>query len=106
MVTIIFSTKACIRLHEIRYFHRNQPKRLKTIVERINKGVEILCVFPQAGLAETQLSNDLWCFYSLVIDKYYKIIYHFDKQTVYIVTIWDCRQNPLKLFDELPWDID
>jgi hypothetical protein len=29
--------------------------------------------------------------------KHYKVIYYVEKNVIYIATIWDCRQNPVKL---------
>lgn len=28
-----------------------------------------------------------------------KIIYRIQEEIIFIVAIWDCRQNPLKMFD-------
>lgn len=36
-------------------------------------------------------------FRALVVKKHYKVIYYIEKDTIYAVTIWDCRQNPNKL---------
>lgn len=47
---------------------------------------------------EELLKHRKECFRSLV-EGNYKIIYYVVNDTIYVATLWDCRQNPIRLLD-------
>jgi len=101
---IVWSSKAINRLREIiNYYKQNSNKVALQIFEDIKKAVTTLEEFPYIASIETELSDYSAPYRSLIVRKIYKIIYLVDseKQTVYIITIWDCRKNPSEIKDEL-----
>jgi plasmid stabilization system protein ParE len=62
--------------------------------------IERLRFFPQIAAIESILSDFPETFRSLVVKKTYKVIYFVKNETIYIVAIWDCRQNPNTLYLE------
>jgi plasmid stabilization system protein ParE len=60
----------------------------------------MLAHFPQMGVIEPLLSEFLEEYRSLIVRRNYKIVYFIDNETtIYIVAVFDCRQNPEKLTD-------
>jgi plasmid stabilization system protein ParE len=53
-----------------------------------------LTKFPQMAAIEPFLSDLPEKFRSLVVRGHYKVIYYADSDTVHILAVWDCRQNP------------
>jgi plasmid stabilization system protein ParE len=56
--------------------------------------IERLKNFPQMAAIEPILLDNTKVFRSLVVKKTHKVIYFIENETVNIVSIWDCRQNP------------
>lgn len=61
----------------------------------------ILSTSPLAGHPELLLKNLQMNLRSLIIGKRYKLIYYFENDTVYVIAVWDCRQNPSQLTQKL-----
>ena len=60
----------------------------------------MLAHFPLMGVIEPLLSEFSEGYRSLIVRRNYKIVYYIDSETiVYVVAIFDCRQNPEKLKD-------
>ncbi|NDV69407.1 type II toxin-antitoxin system RelE/ParE family toxin [Dysgonomonas sp. 25] len=62
----------------------------------ILEAVELLKKFPQIAPIEPILSDYPETFRSLIV-RTYKVIYFAHEKTVFITSIWDCRQDPEKL---------
>lgn len=75
-------------------------KSVKAATDTYNElidAADILLTFPQAGKIEAALEESTQCYRSLVVCKHYKLIYRIDKETIKIMAVWDCRQNPNRL---------
>ena len=59
--------------------------------------LRIVSVFAEFAHPETLLSDRKRMYRSISINKNYYFIYHVTKTTIWIVDIWDRRQNPAKL---------
>lgn len=59
--------------------------------------VEKLMAFPEMGVIEPLLSKKTSTYRSLIVKRSYKIVYKYEKEIVFIIAVWDCRQNPKKL---------
>ena len=59
----------------------------------------LLANFPQMAALEPLLYEFPKKYRSLVVHRNYKVIYYIDCETVYVVAVFDCRQNPQKLKD-------
>lgn len=68
----------------------------------------LLAVNPYLGPVEEQLSGGVFkrlpfVYRSIVVTSNYKLIYRVDElaECLYVVALWDCRTNPLRLYDEI-----
>jgi len=60
----------------------------------------MLAHFPYMGIIEPLLSDFSEEYRSLIVRRNYKIVYYIDNEaTIYVVAVFDCRQNPDKLKD-------
>lgn len=101
---VIWSNKAISRVKEIRdyYFSKSKGAALK-LINDIESAGSTLGKFPQMAAIEPSLSEMSRTYRSLVVRDNYKIIYFIDEKNdiVYIVTVWDCRQDDKKLKCEI-----
>jgi len=58
--------------------------------------VDNLARFPEMGMLEPSLCEELHAYRCLIVRQTYKVIYRVnaDWDEVIIVSVWDCRQNP------------
>lgn len=83
------------------YYALTVNRRLaKKIVTKIVHRTDILIIHPYSGTKEPLLSEYPEEYRYLVIDDY-KIIYSVYDRVVAIVSVFDCRQNPEKMADQL-----
>jgi plasmid stabilization system protein ParE len=101
---VILLPNALKRLEEIYMFLQTfNPNTAVRIYNNILDEIEILEKYPRISAIEPLLSNSGKEFRSLIIMKYYKIIYYVEDKdnTVYVATVWDSRQNPDNLETEI-----
>lgn len=98
---LIFTANAREDIKQIRSYYKQFPKRRSSILSHINAGMELLEKFPLAGSVLDIINDSPVEYRSLVIDKHYKLIYSSVKERIYVFSVWDCRKNPLQLFDIL-----
>ena len=97
---LYYSPKAAKALTEIYEFLCLKNERVAAIIHNdILDGIERLCIFPQMAPIEPLLAEEAEMFRSLVINRRYKAIYFIEGETITVVDIWDCRQNPETLKD-------
>lgn len=56
-----------------------------------------LALSPYIGKREWNIGNVSHAFRSLVIHSHYKIVYRIVGDVIYIIDIWDCRQDPYRM---------
>jgi len=103
-MTVFILPKALQRLDEIYdYIRLFSEKEAIRIYNSILDEIGILKLFPQMSPVEPFLADCGKIFRSLVVMKNYKAIYYIEEEenTVYVATIWDCRQNPENLGKEI-----
>ena len=66
-------------------------------IERVRERGETLIKYPEIGHPEALLSDRKCMYRSISINQNYYFIYHVTKTTIWIVDIWDRRQNPARL---------
>jgi plasmid stabilization system protein ParE len=96
--------KAIKRLNEIyNYIRKRSVIAAAGLYNDILDEIDILKRFPAVAAIEPLLAGEGKTYRSLVVRKHYKIIYYIDEMadTVYVVTIWDCRKNPKTLKEEI-----
>ena len=78
------------------YYSQHSVNAAEKIVNHILDKTEILCQHPSIGQREELLKHkaDL---YRYLVEGNYKIIYRIKGQTVVIDSVFDCRQNPVKM---------
>ena len=72
------------------------------LARKMEKNDSLLIANPLLGSIEPVLEKHPLGYRYLMINSIFKEIYYIDKDSIYIVAIWDCRQNPITLQDILP----
>jgi plasmid stabilization system protein ParE len=106
-MNITLLPRAIKRLNEIYNFIRKQSVIAAAgVYNDILDEIDTLKHFPAMATIEPFLVDEGKRYRSLVVKKHYKVIYYIDEDadTVYVVTIWDCRQNPGMLKKEIAED--
>ncbi len=88
---IVWSNRAKIKLYVILDFYakRNKSKTYSAkLYSKFNKEIKLLAKHPDLGI-KTQLEFVR----GLIVDEYI-IYYEYQEESIFIHTIWDCRQNP------------
>jgi plasmid stabilization system protein ParE len=98
--SINWTIKALDQLEALdEYLFENAPEHVDRILKEIQLVPNILITYPEAGSIEPMLAK-VGTFRYLVYS-HYKLIYRVHLTRVYIVSIFDTRQNPDKIFDGL-----
>ena len=80
------------------YIQAISPYSAKDIYNDILDESAMLARFPRMAPIEPLLSQFSKEYRSLVIRRNYKVVYYIDcETTIYIVAVFDCRQNPEEL---------
>ena len=99
MIPVFILPRAMQRMEEIYHyiFQFNEVAAARVYNEILDR-IELLEKFPRMGPVEQQLTGFVKIFRSLVV-RNYKVIYYIEEaeNTVYVTTVWDCRQDPDKL---------
>lgn len=68
-------------------------------IDAIDQQVERLTLHPELGFPEPLLSGRRRNYRSLIVSGHFKIVYYYDenKDTVFIVDLWDTRREPQSL---------
>lgn len=78
------------------YSYEVSTEIARKIIKRIIDKVSILESNPLAGARE-ELLNEYSGEYRYLVESNYKIIYWKKESTITIASVFDCRQNPLKI---------
>ncbi|MCL2651532.1 MAG: type II toxin-antitoxin system RelE/ParE family toxin [Candidatus Azobacteroides sp.] len=80
------------------YIQTQNPCAAAEIYNDILDEAAMLAHFPRIATIEPYLSEFPEEYRSLMVRRNYKVVYYIDRETtVYIVAVFDCRQNPEKL---------
>ncbi|RLD60397.1 MAG: type II toxin-antitoxin system RelE/ParE family toxin [Bacteroidetes bacterium] len=81
------------------YYHSKANSRIADrIVNEIIERVSILYLNPRAGQKE-ELLKEFPEEYRYLVESNYKIIYWQENKLITISTVFDCRQNPIKMMN-------
>ena len=96
---VLWTTFAESQLNDIYdYIQLKNPYAAAEIYNDILDESAMLARFPQMAAIEPLLSEFPEAYRSLVVRRNYKVVYYIDnKTTIYVVAVFDCRQNPEKL---------
>jgi len=93
---LIYSSEAVKALRGIYEFLRRKNERAAAVIHNeILDKAEILSSFPQMAPIDPVMEGGIYR--SLIVHRIYKVIYRIEEQIVFIVDIWDCRQDPKTL---------
>lgn len=89
MLKIIWKRQALRRVSEIAtWYEQNMgTTAMRKFLQGISSTVELLANQPNIGIADLQRSTQDIKYYSFVAHPKYKIVYYFNSQTLYVVTI-------------------
>ena len=96
-MVIIWLPEARRHLKEIYLFYKVN-RSLKAAIKvrgEIYTSVIPLKNFPAMAPIETFSTKANVSYHALVVEKYFKVVYFFDDEKIYIAAIFDCRQNPI-----------
>ena len=95
---LIFAPEALEDMENIYRYYADQNEVYATeLYNQIIEEAEQLQYFPQLAQKEPLLEEYAEEYRSLVVQNDYKIVYFVENETVNVVTVFDCRQNPKKL---------
>lgn len=99
---IQWTRKAKKRLKDIKsYYKENASERVADrIITDITISVTNLYTSPEMGQIEPFLEESP-VIYRYLVEGHYKIIYKQKGSTIYIMTVFDCRQDISKLLDDV-----
>jgi len=97
-LNVILTETANKNLNNIFHYYKDiaNEKVAQRIINKILDKTFLLELQPYSGQIEDLLAKRKFEFRYLV-EGNYKIIYRIDEPNVYITTVFDCRQNPVKM---------
>ncbi len=102
MVNVEWSTKASVRIREIYdyLFGVAGERTARKITGKIENHVKKLSANPRVGQREIMF-EDSGMEFRYLVEGNYKIIYWIEDDNVTISTLFDCRQNPERMKEEV-----
>lgn len=110
MMKVIWLPNAALQRKEASAYGRRVFGKIaaKRFLEKVLHLNALLAVNPYLGPVEEQLSGGVLkrlplVYRSIVVTSNYKLIYRVDEsaECLYVVALWDCRTNPMRLYDEI-----
>ncbi|MDM1398619.1 type II toxin-antitoxin system RelE/ParE family toxin [Myroides odoratimimus] len=82
------------RVKEIHSYYKFKSQKARDkIIQDFKSATNALSQFPEMGTLELILADGSVNYRYILVRNIYKIIYFIEVCTVFIVTIWDCRQE-------------
>ena len=81
------------------YLHELNPTAAAEFAGKVRELVNSIPEFPRRGtlLRNIPLKGE----YRSLITGYYRLIYRLDADAIYVMRIWDCRQDPDRMWEDL-----
>jgi len=106
-MVVRWTSLASARIQEIFNFYEEKNERIaQKIALEIRSSVEMLKFFPAMASIDDSIVGCPHTLRSLVVvNGLFKVVYLIDEKAdeIIIVTIWDCRKNPIRISDELKY---
>lgn len=92
---VVWTTPAKIKLREIFNYYRSiaTERVAQKLRGKIIEKSRLLACNPRGGQREFLL-EDMPYEYRRLVEGNYKIVYRIERDTVFVVDIWDCRRDP------------
>ncbi len=97
-IKVIWAESARIQLENIFEYYKekvNSESSEKIVTSIIDRTIQLES-FPESGPLEPLLKTRSYK-YRYLVEGNYKIIYRIEKNYVFVVSVFDCRQNPIKI---------
>ena len=89
---------AAMQLENIYHFYSQKSIEAATnIYNDIIDEADGLIQFPEMAAVEPILIDYTHIYRSLIVRKLFKVVYRIEGETIFIVAVFDCRQDPQKL---------
>ena len=99
---LLFALEALEDMENIFHYYAEQSESYAVeLYNQIIEETEQLQYFPQMAQKEPLLKEFKEDYRSLIVRTIYKIVYFVENETVNIVAVFDCRQNPKKLKNDI-----
>ena len=97
-MNLIWTNPAAMQLENIYHFYSQKSIETATsIYNDIIDEADRLINFPEMAAVEPILADYVHIYRSLIVRKLFKVVYRIDNETIFIVAVFDCRQDPQKL---------
>ena len=105
-MVIVIREGAKRQLREIFDYYRivTNRKVAYKMIDKIRDTIELLATHPLMGTTLTEYAGLSFAYRSIVAHPHYKVIYRVENDKVIVISVWDCRQDPATLEDELNAD--
>lgn len=102
-MVVIVRNGAKRQIREIFDYYRTVANRkvAKKIVSKISETIDLLTVHPHIGGILSGYADLPFTYRSIVAHPHYKVIYRVEDDMVIVISVWDCRQDPSGLDNEL-----
>jgi plasmid stabilization system protein ParE len=95
---LIWSVPATMQLENIyHYYSQRNIEAATRIYNNIIDEAEMLTQFPEMAAIEPILADYTRIYRSLIVKKHFKVVYRIEEENIYVVAVFDCRQDPQKL---------
>jgi addiction module RelE/StbE family toxin len=99
---LLFAPEALEDMETIFHYYAQQNEIYAVeLYNQIIEEAEQLQYFPQMAQKEALLEKCEEEYRSLIIQNRYKLVYFVENETVNIVAVFDCLQNPIKLKNDI-----
>lgn len=78
-------------------FQEFDERTARRFYDNIRRYESLLSDNPQLGKVEPLLTHRKKEYRSIVVHESYKLIYYVGKTSIYVIALWNCKQNPRKL---------
>lgn len=101
-MVVVWTERAKKRLHALYNYHLEVAglRTARRITRKITDDAARLSKHPQLGPIEEEM-GDKRDIRSLVAQKHYKLLYRVGENAIYIISLFDCRQSPEKMQEEV-----
>lgn len=77
------------------YIYANFGKRSEQkFIQQVEEAVDMLLRYPTSGPLDPLFADRTKAYRSIIVGGRSKMVYLIDGDIIYIVAIWDCRQDP------------
>ncbi|NDV83992.1 type II toxin-antitoxin system RelE/ParE family toxin [Bacteroides sp. 51] len=106
-MVVVWSERAENRLRNIYkyYFEIAGLRTARKIVNTIIDASDRLASHPNMGPVERYLGRMSLTYRSIVVHKNYKLLYRVEDQVIHILSIFDCRQHPGRMREDMEEDL-